>query len=175
MAEPASQSSLITPKIKFFCILDGDNSPFEVEVGHDGSIGTLKKAIKKEKENKLSKIDADELVLWQVSIPIGDNDDDNPIKLLDHPDAKRISAKKAATEISEVFGTTPAKKTIHVVVQRPSAAEPLQQGVKRERGLEIEIAPKYPKYLGASSIADARIFQTLYATADENATMLTGQ
>ncbi|KAF9408640.1 hypothetical protein BGZ76_005819, partial [Entomortierella beljakovae] len=110
-------------KIKLFCILDGDSSAFPVKLAIDDTIGELKKAIKEEKKPRLDDIASDELVLFQVSIPIGDeedDEDDKPVFLIDHrSNAKKIGAKKAATEISEVFGTSPPKKTIHAIIQRP--------------------------------------------------------
>ncbi|KAF9385172.1 hypothetical protein BGX21_001130, partial [Mortierella sp. AD011] len=95
----------MTSKIKLFCILDGDNSPFEIKVEQDDSIDALKRAIKKGKEPELDDIAADKLLLHQVSIPIRvDEEEDKPILFEDYKnEAKRISPKQAATEISEVF------------------------------------------------------------------------
>ncbi|KAF8953043.1 hypothetical protein BGZ46_003310, partial [Entomortierella lignicola] len=113
----------MTQKIKLFCVLDGDSTAFPLNLASDDTIGDLKDSIHKKKSNALEGIDASDLLLWQVSIPIGsDEEEDKPIYLEDYKDeAKRIGPKHAATEISEVFGTAPAKKTIHVIVQRPSA------------------------------------------------------
>ncbi|ORZ19060.1 hypothetical protein BCR41DRAFT_369833 [Lobosporangium transversale] len=108
----------MTQKIMLFCILDGDSSAFKVQLDADDSIAALKKAIKKEKENDFREIVADKLNLWHVSIVIGDDEDEKTITLSEHPNAKKLCA---TSKISEIFGTTPEKKTIHVVVQRPSA------------------------------------------------------
>ncbi|KAF8954098.1 hypothetical protein BGZ46_003021, partial [Entomortierella lignicola] len=104
----------MTQKIKLFCILDGDSSAFEVKLDADDSIAALKKAIKKEKEPRFDDIAADELVLFHVAV-------------LDEGKHVNLSKVEVPTpliigsaEISEVFGTAPAKKTIHVIVQRPS-------------------------------------------------------
>ncbi|ORZ08263.1 hypothetical protein BCR41DRAFT_373296 [Lobosporangium transversale] len=83
-----------TQKIKLFCILDGDSSGFEVKLENDDTIAALKDAIKEKQSPLLDDIRASEL---------------------------KIGAKKGVTEISEVFGASSAKKTIHVIVQRPSA------------------------------------------------------
>ncbi|KAF9432465.1 hypothetical protein BGZ76_010776 [Entomortierella beljakovae] len=107
------------------CILDGDPSAFEVTLDADDSIAALKKAIKGEKPNDLKEIDADKLILYKVSIPMGDDNDDQneqPVYLKDHrSNAKKIGAMKAGTRISVVFGTDPPENTIHVILQRPSA------------------------------------------------------
>ncbi|ORY90326.1 hypothetical protein BCR41DRAFT_402652 [Lobosporangium transversale] len=108
----------MTQKIMLFCILDGDSSAFKVQLDADDSIAALKKAIKKEKENDFREIVADKLNLWHVSIVIGDDEDEKTITLSEHPNAKKLCA---TSKISEIFGTTPEKKTIHVIVQRPSA------------------------------------------------------
>ncbi|KAF9081985.1 hypothetical protein BGX27_004680, partial [Mortierella sp. AM989] len=106
---------MTTQKIKLFCILDGDSSAFPVKLDSDDTIGELKKAIKEEKKPRLDDIDADKLLLYQIAIPdegtqVNLNNVDSPKPLL-----------KATTEIAEVFGTAPPKKTIHVIVQRPYA------------------------------------------------------
>ncbi|KAF9342091.1 hypothetical protein BGX26_008382, partial [Mortierella sp. AD094] len=75
-------------------------------------------------------VKAKDLTLWHVSIPIGDDneeEDDKPILLKDYQDdAKKIRAKQAATEICKIFGSAPLKNTIHCIVQRPAAAPLLQ-------------------------------------------------
>ncbi|KAF9086174.1 hypothetical protein BGX27_003252, partial [Mortierella sp. AM989] len=118
---------MTSEKIKLFCILDGDSSPFPVNLSCDETVGDLKKKIKEEKPNDLQGLDADKLILWHVFIPIeddqDDNEDDKPFLLKDHQaEAKKIRAKQAATEIYKLFGTAPLKNTIHVIVERPTAA-----------------------------------------------------
>ncbi|KAF9090109.1 hypothetical protein BGX27_002332, partial [Mortierella sp. AM989] len=97
---------MTTQKIKLFCILDGDSSSFPVDIPLDVTIGDLKEAIKEKKPNDLQGLEADRL--------------EKKLEELEDP----------TSEVSEVFGTTPAKKTIHVIVQRPSA-EDLEATVKR--------------------------------------------
>ncbi|KAF9435324.1 hypothetical protein BGZ76_006522, partial [Entomortierella beljakovae] len=108
-------------RIKLICVLDGDFSPFEIKVEPDDSVDTLKRAIKKGKEPELDDIAADKLILHKVTIPIRVDEEDLSILLEDYKDkAKRIGSNQAVTEISAVFGSNPAKNTIHVIVQRPS-------------------------------------------------------
>ncbi|ORZ15009.1 hypothetical protein BCR41DRAFT_82362 [Lobosporangium transversale] len=104
----------MTQKIKLFCILDGDSSAFEVQLDADDSIAALKKAIKKEKENDFREIDADKLNLFHISVP-----DEGATINLANIESKELLTR-ATSEISEVFGSAPAKKTIHVIIQRPS-------------------------------------------------------
>ncbi|KAF9137990.1 hypothetical protein BGX20_007823, partial [Mortierella sp. AD010] len=90
------------------------------------TVDDLKDAIKIKQSPSFDDTRASDLILWQVSIPIGDDneseddnpiieeEDDKPILLEDHlADAKKIRAKQAATEISKIFGIAPPKKTIH--------------------------------------------------------------
>ncbi|KAF9424462.1 hypothetical protein BGZ76_003520 [Entomortierella beljakovae] len=109
---------MTTQKIKLFCILDGDSSAFEVKLEADDSIAVLKEAIKKKKEPGFDDIASDKLVLYQIAVP------DQGIQVnLDKIDSS-TPLINGSDEISEVFGTSPAKKTIHVIVQRPSAVPP---------------------------------------------------
>ncbi|KAF9153916.1 hypothetical protein BGX20_004805 [Mortierella sp. AD010] len=58
-------------------------------------------------------------LLWHVSVPIADGEEEIPIALTNYADAKKL---RVTSEISEVFGSSPPKKTIHVIVQRCSSA-----------------------------------------------------
>ncbi|KAF9429855.1 hypothetical protein BGZ76_001088 [Entomortierella beljakovae] len=108
---------MTTPKkTELFCILDGDSSPFNVKLEADATIDDLKNAIKEDKSPLLDDIRANELLLFQVAIP-----DEGTQVNLNKVDSPRPLVS-ATAEISEVFGTSQAKKTIHVIVQRPSAA-----------------------------------------------------
>ncbi|KAF9178941.1 hypothetical protein BGZ49_005239, partial [Haplosporangium sp. Z 27] len=106
---------MTSQKIKLFCILDGESSAFEVKLDADDSIAALKEAIKEKKPNDLQGLDADKLVLYQIAVP-----DEGTQVYLDKIDSS-TPLIKGSNEISEVFGTAPAKKTIHVIIQRPSA------------------------------------------------------
>ncbi|KAF9424622.1 hypothetical protein BGZ76_003498 [Entomortierella beljakovae] len=107
----------MTLKIKLFCILDGDSSSFSVKVDPDDSIDELKVAIKEKKKPRFDDIASDELVLFHVAVP----DEGKHVNLsnVEAPTPLIIGS----AEISEVFGSTPAKKTIHVIVRRPSAGK----------------------------------------------------
>ncbi|KAF9151896.1 hypothetical protein BGX20_005282, partial [Mortierella sp. AD010] len=104
-------------EVTLFCIVDGDSTAFSVDILPGKTVDHLKKKIKEEKSKVFSEVDPDELILWHVSIPIGDDneeEDDKPILLKDYQDdAKKIRAKQAATEICKIFGAAPLKNTIH--------------------------------------------------------------
>ncbi|KAG0008054.1 hypothetical protein BGZ80_003913, partial [Entomortierella chlamydospora] len=104
----------MTSVIKLFCILNGDSSSFSVTIPLDASVGDLKDAVKEKKNPRSDDYAADELALFQISVLSSRKRQiilSNYTKELDDP----------TSDISEVFGTAPAKRTIHVIVQRPSA------------------------------------------------------
>jgi hypothetical protein len=49
-----------------WCLLKGKDNPFPVATSPTISIATLKKLIKREKENTLQRVDASDLKLWKV-------------------------------------------------------------------------------------------------------------
>ncbi|KAF9086616.1 hypothetical protein BGX27_003151, partial [Mortierella sp. AM989] len=143
--------------IKLFCIIDGDSTAFSVKIEPEDTVDDLKDAIKKKQSPLFDHIRASELNLWSVDVA----DDGIPVNLI-NVESKTLLTK-STNEISEVFGTTPPKKTIHVIVQRPLAV--VLPALKRDREQELEASQKFQKYLGATSISDTRIFQTI---ADDN-------
>ncbi|KAI8049520.1 hypothetical protein BDF22DRAFT_657730 [Syncephalis plumigaleata] len=110
----------MTDDIRFFCVVDGESSfnAFSVKIASTKTVGNLKDLIKTEKSPEFNDIDANELILWRVSIP---DDDDNPI-LLNSLSEKKIL--RATTKLSKVFGSELPDETIHIIVQRPPAVEP---------------------------------------------------
>ncbi|KAF9896380.1 hypothetical protein BX616_007570, partial [Lobosporangium transversale] len=104
----------MTDKISLFCILDGESTVFSVKILPTKTVDELKKAIKKEIENDLQGIDADELNLYHVSVL----DEGTTVNIADVESKEPLT--RATSEISKIFGTAPLpKRTIHIVVQRP--------------------------------------------------------
>ncbi|KAF8914827.1 hypothetical protein BGZ58_005653, partial [Dissophora ornata] len=109
----------MTDNLNLTCLVDGESTSFPVKIESSETIGTLKKAIKLEKPNDFSDVDADKLTLWRVSIPVLPKKDRKEISLADVP----LNSKEELDEtddISDVFKEPPPKKTIHIIVQRPS-------------------------------------------------------
>ncbi|KAF9093994.1 hypothetical protein BGX27_001539 [Mortierella sp. AM989] len=119
---------MTSEKVKLFCILEDDSSAFEVKLAPDDSIAALKEAIKGKNPNDLQGVDPDKLVLWSISIPSAPKRKITLANLTDEEKAnkKPEELEDSTSEISEVFDTAPPKKTIHVIVQRPSAGLPYQ-------------------------------------------------
>src|SRR5690606_18790311 len=72
-----------------------------VELSPDKAVGVLKKLIKAERPNAFENIDASDLVLWHVTIPVDDDAEDEIIT------ATSITTKrllKGTGKISKTFG-----------------------------------------------------------------------
>jgi hypothetical protein len=101
--------------ITLFCLVHGEpvGNAFSVKIPPTDTVDDLKKLIKKEKQNKFSNIDADELRLWADSIPIDD------ATALEELELKHEEALIPTDDIAEVFPESPAKKHIHIIVKAP--------------------------------------------------------
>ncbi|KAF9996870.1 hypothetical protein BGZ79_009408 [Entomortierella chlamydospora] len=115
---------MTSEKVKLFCILEGDSTAFKVTVALDDDVDDLKKAIKKEKSKTLSDIDASDLILWRIAVP---SSPARTIRLnnLTSDDTKNMLPQKLDESddlISDKFEAIPPKKTIHIIVQLPTAA-----------------------------------------------------
>ncbi|KAG0344766.1 hypothetical protein BG005_001679 [Podila minutissima] len=116
--------------IELFCLVDGESASraFPVTPSTDDSIGGLKDLIKAKKSPEFEDIAADKLTLWCVSIPIIDDDDENPILLNNVTSEKKKLSP--ATRLSKVFSEDLPEETIHIIVQRPPPAVDLNADTK---------------------------------------------
>ncbi|KAK3840985.1 MAG: hypothetical protein J3R72DRAFT_161334 [Linnemannia gamsii] len=107
-------------RMRLFCVVDGglQSKAFSVRITPADTVDDLKKLIKAEKKNDFRDVDADNLTLWRVSIPINDEDNDLPVLLKNVPvdDRKKLGP---ATRLSKVFPEDLPEETVHVIVQRP--------------------------------------------------------
>ena len=83
----------------------------------------LKKAIKEEKPNNFHSIDADQLILWKVSLPL-DSSIDKVLKQLVLEDnvTKGIQKLLPVKKLSSYFTNEPAEEHLHIIVEPPSIA-----------------------------------------------------
>ncbi|KAF9310054.1 hypothetical protein BG003_008980 [Podila horticola] len=114
--------------ITLFCLVDGEPTAnaFPVDIVPTKTISVLKDLIKTKKTPRFDDVAADELTLWRVSIPDGDDDDDDLPILLDSIPGKDRKKLKATRELSDVFNEKPARRMIHIIVQRPPPGLPYQ-------------------------------------------------
>ncbi|KAF9179047.1 hypothetical protein BGZ51_007276 [Haplosporangium sp. Z 767] len=103
--------------LELFCLVDGKPTSrvFSVKVASDDVVGDLKDRIKAVNAVKFKDVDANDLTLWQVSIPVPE-DGELPIVLDALNEKKKL---KPTDDLSDVFVEKQPKKTIHIIVQRP--------------------------------------------------------
>ncbi|KFH62119.1 hypothetical protein MVEG_11758 [Podila verticillata NRRL 6337] len=102
--------------LSLFCLVDGDATPFSVEIDQTKTVDHLKDLIKAKKAPEFNDIAADKLTLWRVSIPIVPPNKRKPIVLTEVKSAAELDP---TDDLSDVFEEKQPKKTIHVMVQRP--------------------------------------------------------
>ncbi|KAF9317743.1 hypothetical protein BG006_003312 [Podila minutissima] len=108
--------------LTLFCLVDGEATcnAFSVEIDRSKTVDGLKKLIKAEKTNSFHDVDANELTLWKVSVPIPRHDDIIPILVSNvKGDRENLSP---AIHLSKVFSQELPEETVHVIVQRPPPA-----------------------------------------------------
>ncbi|KAF9403901.1 hypothetical protein BGZ94_004467, partial [Podila epigama] len=91
------------------------------------TIGDLKDAIKDKNAIAFADVDAKDLTLWRVSIPVLAKKDRKEISLADVPSKEELDE---TDDVSDVFKETPPKKTIHIIVQRPPQGD-LRADIKK--------------------------------------------
>ncbi|KFH69284.1 hypothetical protein MVEG_04099 [Podila verticillata NRRL 6337] len=102
--------------VSLFCLVDGEATPFSIKILSSDTIDDLKKAIKAEKTNELSDVDANMLTLWRVSVPVVPKKERKQISLVNVLSKEELDE---TDDISDVFDKMLPKKTIHIIVQRP--------------------------------------------------------
>jgi len=116
-------NTMTNNRMNLFCLLDGDASSnaFSIKIISSDTVDDLKNLIVKGDQAPAFKdLAAKDLILWRVSLP--DEDDDNedlPIHLDNIPSKDRRKLK-ATTKLSKVFIGELPEDTIHIIVQRPS-------------------------------------------------------
>jgi len=100
-----------------FCIAIDEDTAFPIEIESSESVGALKDAIKEEKGNRLSSVDADELKLYQVNIA---DDDDLVVNV---KSTTLGSPLKATMKLVKIFVDTPKDDTVHIIVQLPKSGK----------------------------------------------------
>ncbi|KAF9949114.1 hypothetical protein BGZ65_007581 [Modicella reniformis] len=86
--------------LTIWCVVDGESTPFPVDIPAVRTVGHLKKEIKKEKPNFFA-LDADKLALWKVSLPNTATIDILTLETLPHSSTK--DELDARTLVYELF------------------------------------------------------------------------
>ncbi|KAF9302797.1 hypothetical protein BGZ74_004839 [Mortierella antarctica] len=108
--------------LNLFCLVEGEakSNAFSIEISSDRTVDDLKNLIKAKKKPEFDDIAADKLTLSSVLIPNPRHVDKTPVMLETVMGDKEVLI--STDDISDVFADQPPKKTIHIIVQRPSAA-----------------------------------------------------
>lgn len=93
---------------------DGPKHIFPVKIAGTESVGALKKAIKIEKQHLLQHVDADNLDLWKVSLPVDESLKENLINLFHEESLSPVDG------LSSVFPNMPKERYLHIVVNESS-------------------------------------------------------
>jgi hypothetical protein len=111
-----------------FCLIEGQENPFSIEITSNKTVDQLKEAIKTKKFKTLTNVEADTLKLYYVSILIPDpQDEDVPIdyaakvqeEVDKHPPPTEL--KIPMRKLNRVFnGIPPPDNTLHILVRLPS-------------------------------------------------------
>ncbi|KAF8656989.1 hypothetical protein AX16_002300, partial [Volvariella volvacea WC 439] len=102
--------------ISLFCLIYGEPfaRAFEIELGREKTISALKELIIAKKPNYFQSIDADQLDLWKVEIPVTD-DDETPQK----PELDDEDILSPTKKIGKLFPVEPAEDHVHIIIQGP--------------------------------------------------------
>jgi hypothetical protein len=109
-----------TQLLSLNCFVLGDDPKkiFTVKIPKTDNVSILKKLIKEEKASRLGHVDASDLDLWSVSIPV----DCNLNESIGHLRLDGSEQLLPVEELSKVF-SDPLKKHLHVVVKFKSEGE----------------------------------------------------
>lgn len=88
------------------------SNAFSIKIPSSDTVDDLKKAIKFQKAIAFIDVDADMFMLWRVSIP-DEDDDEQPILFDNVSERKKL---KATSKLSKVFDTALLKDTIHIII-----------------------------------------------------------
>ena len=111
------QSRLLTLN----CYVRGDDQDrvFEVEIGENKSIASLKKAIKDEKSQTFRDVDVDSLVLWKGSVSF-DRRLKQEVEKINFREEKPL---QPGDVLSRVFSDGVDREVVHIVVDPPHPGE----------------------------------------------------
>ncbi|KAI7825711.1 hypothetical protein BC939DRAFT_124815 [Gamsiella multidivaricata] len=106
------------PDLTLFCLTDGEptSNEFSVKIPSTETVYILKSLIKAKKTPKFDDLAADNLTLWRVSVPVVAASIRSAVFLNEIDSKTELSP---TNDVSDVFPNTPAKKTVHIIVQRP--------------------------------------------------------
>ncbi|KAG0000820.1 hypothetical protein BGZ80_006282, partial [Entomortierella chlamydospora] len=118
--------------LNLFCLVNGESTPFPVEIESTKTIGGLKNLLGRrcQRPHPLE-------ALWKPSIPVVPKKERKEISLADVPLKEELDE---TDDVSDVFKEQPPKKTIHIIVQRPLQVTPIPTIFIPQSNIEAELA-----------------------------------
>ncbi|CAG8600104.1 11759_t:CDS:2 [Rhizophagus irregularis] len=141
--------------ITLSCLIQGTSLDkyFKITIDKNNDISDLKDIVWNKNKTTFSNIDANNLILWKVKIPISDK---AKFKQLDFTestiegDLGGTKINDASDEIKDVFGNSPVRKHIHIIIGQPT----IVQLTTTTRALNQETQSLANEYNGRSLFSD---------------------
>ncbi|PVF96297.1 hypothetical protein CPB86DRAFT_787051, partial [Serendipita vermifera] len=108
-----------TETYTLICILEGEKSPFPIEIANNKVVGLLKEAIKEKNPNALAKIDARSLVLYHIDAQGPTLRDKINVANMKMQHLSPDDALDPTVPLSIIFCSAPSSGEIHILVQLP--------------------------------------------------------
>ncbi|KAI1287893.1 hypothetical protein EDD11_010163, partial [Mortierella claussenii] len=109
----------MTNTLTLFCLVDGESTVFSVKnIPLSDTIDDLKDLIKVKLSPRFDDISVVDLTLWHVAIPIADIRKHGTVTL-DSQKTKNILQPEQ--QIADVFPPSPDRKSVYVIVERPTS------------------------------------------------------
>src|SRR6185369_3942764 len=96
-------------------------------IDKNNDISDLKDIVWNKNKNTFSNIDANNLILWKVKIPISDKAKFKQLDFTESTIEGDLGGTKiddASDEIKDVFGNSPVRKHIHIIIGQPTIVQP---------------------------------------------------
>ncbi|KAG0345523.1 hypothetical protein BG005_001273, partial [Podila minutissima] len=134
-------------RMGLFCLVDGEatSNAFSIKIPSSDTVDDLKDLIKAKIPDTFNGVDAKDLTLWRVSIPVVAVDKHKPIVLNEFESATELDP---TDDVSDIFAEQPPKKTIHIIVQRPPPGD-LRVDIKKIADKFFATGSKHADFLDA--------------------------
>ncbi|CAG8730156.1 12016_t:CDS:2 [Rhizophagus irregularis] len=114
--------------INLSCLIQGTDLDkyFKISIDKNSDIYDLKETIWNKKKNTFSSIDANDLILWKVKVPISDKEKFKQLEYTESIIEDVLGGTKlndATVGVKEIFGNSPAKKHIHIIIGQPTTEQ----------------------------------------------------
>jgi hypothetical protein len=119
VAQRCHTRTMSEPTLSINCLLLGIDSSevFTVKIPKTENVSILKDLIKEKQSPRLNHVDASELTVWKVSLPV---DTITPELTVD--DVESCQKLHSVKKISLTFGDALADEHVHILVQAPTGA-----------------------------------------------------